>query len=125
MNVLQALFGKVKSLNGNTFKYTTLVTLILLLFSALNNYVIEGPGPNVNIKLRGNNNDIVVHEPRLDCPPLWAVSSGTDREGDGKVITVCSSPDKRYVLSFRENDPPTALDTHRGEWVDAYQFYPR
>ncbi len=45
----------------------------------------------------------------VNCLTGWAETTGKDPDGNIKM-KVCTSPDKRYVITIRENEAPIGFD---------------
>ena len=113
----------LKSLNGQTFKYTTIASVLLAVYSLFNNYVLEAPGPKTSIEIfiKGNGNT-VQRTVTFDCPVGW-YSSEDDGETDidprtGESLIICESPDKTFNITARDGRIPTeAFNVRTGVWV--------
>ena len=50
------------------------------------------------------------------CLPGWTETTGTDPDG-AIQLRVCTSPDKRYIVTVRENQAPVGFDAQRGVFL--------
>lgn len=70
------------------------------------------------INVSGDNNNVIARSPTgYDCLRDWTVTGGRD-PATSQVIHVCTSPDKRYVITSREGGSPVAFDTVAGQFLD-------
>lgn len=51
----------------------------------------------------------------LRCPG-WTVTEGRDPDGNLRTRT-CTSPDKRYIITARDDDPPTGYDATKKRFM--------
>lgn len=56
--------------------------------------------------------DAVRSPESFNCPPNWTKTDDRAPDAEAKVKTrTCTSPDRRYVITARENQAPVGLDT--------------
>ena len=112
----------LKNLNGNTFKITTAVSFVLFVSSLLNNYVLDQPGPRLDIDINGNGNKTNVTRSLADfkCYDGWQETKSPSGQIDpitNEHLVVCTSSDRRYVATSRDGAVPTQVfDTHDASW---------
>ena len=60
--------------------------------------------------------DVVRSPASVRCLEGWTTTVGTDPDGQIKM-RVCTSPDKRYVITVRENQVPLGFDGQFGQFL--------
>ena len=112
-----------RNLNGNTFKVTTAVSVVLFVSSLLNNYVLDQPGPRLDIDINGNGNKTNIKRSiAFECYDGWDTTKSTVNQHDpatNESLVVCTSADGRYIATSRDGvAPKTVLDTVTASWKD-------